>query len=296
MRDNFSDSVIMRGKPRKVPASPKVTIAIGFISRPEDNSPGEIILACESQTTYGNSKDYTAEKLNIIKFRNAKVLMANAGFVRESKLAVASIRERAANAVVESPQTVRLVIEEAMRDVRASLCYGKSITDERAFFLNLDHGFDFLIGFYFHQTLYLFHVNISGCTVCPVENENYAAIGCGDELARYLIKEYQKADPRFIHCDQIAVSIIEKVKLHIVGCGGPTRVGHVFPSAIENLHSQASIYPDGTVNLLARELERQEHTIAENRNVLMRQVIENTHRMMEQKIKEGGEITVIFER
>ena len=293
MRDNFRDSATMRQKPKQPPSRPKVTIAIGLISKPEAGKPGEIILACDSQTTYGKTKDVGSKKFTVVRFKNGKALFVHSGYVREGKMALQIIQQKAEQSDIENASSV---IQEGMRECRADLLKGLQMTaeQEQAYLKSVE--FQFLIAFYVAGQPFLLHADIHWGSVCPVENGSFSAIGePAEDLARYLIKEYHKADPRFIHCDQIAVSIIEKVKQHIDGCGGLTRLGMVFPSAIENFHSQVSIYPDGTVNLLAHELERQEQAIAENRNGLMRQVIENTHRSLERKIKEGGAITVTFE-
>lgn len=295
MRDNFPDSVIMRRKPAQVDSRPKVTIAIGLISKPEKaNGRGEIVLACDSQTTYGHTKDLNVEKFTTIRFQNGKALFVHSGYVREGRMALEIIQRKAKTARIEDAAAI---IRDGMRECRAELLKGLDLSAEKeeAFLKRME--FEFLIAFYLDGTPHLLHTDIFWGKVVPIENGRFSAIGIpGEDLARYLIKEYHKADAGFIHSDQIAVAVIEKVKEHIDGCGGPTKVGIVFPSNIENFHSQVCIYPEETVNLIVCELEQQEKSISQHRINLMRQMMEDTNKALEEKLTKNPIIIAKFER
>lgn len=224
-----------RSTPFKPSARPKVTIAIGIISRHKrhESDGGEIILAGESQTTYDDgTKDLSTQKISIIKFLNGRILMVHSGFVRPAVLAIKTIQEKAGTTTITDWKTVKNVIEESMREVRKSLIAGWDFSDDRLkTYLQLDQHFEFLVAFYCDGDPFLLHVDIYGCTACPAGNGDYAAIGVGSDLAKYLIKEFQQADPDFEFVDVIATAVIEKVKANVKDCDGATWVGFAYPDS-----------------------------------------------------------------
>jgi len=94
---------------------------------------------------------------------------------------------------------------------------------------------EFLVGYYFNGEPSLFHIDIERCTALPTENRNFAAIGIGNDLAKFLLKEYNKVDSGFACADQIAIDVIATVKDNVKDCAGPAQVGISFPSTINNM-------------------------------------------------------------
>lgn len=231
---------------------PLVTIAIGLISNRSRWGVGEIILACDSQMTFADGpKDLSAEKLSVIKFRNGRLLMAHAGYVQPAKKSIQNIQRLAANEQMENADSV---IEQGMRETRATLLAGWDFSDERKrTYLQLDQKHEFLIAYYLNGKPLLRHIDNYRCAVCPLENEKYGAIGIGNYLGLYLLKEHQMADGEFEFSDLAAISVIERVKANVDGCGGPCQVGMVVPMKNE-WQCDASIYPKPLVETTAQAL------------------------------------------
>ena len=209
----------------------KVTISIGLISKQTEKHHGEIILAADSETGYGDgSKDLDTKKLHEIQFADGRILMADAGILKNINLALAFIRDNAHSISMKNWQNVKDVIDKSMRQVRDSLLEGLNLNDERrSSFLRIDCYFELLIGFYCGGKPYLVHVDIEFCNASPVERSDFAAIGIGNDLAKYLLKEFKAADAGFALGQSEAISVIETVKANVKGCSGPTQVGLVWP-------------------------------------------------------------------
>jgi hypothetical protein len=253
---------------------PKVTIAIGIISKQVRWGEGEIVLAADSQTTFpeDGTKDLLAEKIHIIQFKNGKALIAQSGMLRPAATALAMIKDRAANTVIENQDTVGTVIRTAIRDHRKELLAEWHFTDDRMkSYLKMDVYYEFLVASYFNGNARLSHIDIYNCNFSPMEKQ-YAAIGTGSDLAKYLLKEFKDADPQFEYGDLIATSVIEKVKENVDGCGGKTHVGIVFQSTPENC-GQAFIYPDELVADVAGGLKAVDSKLSPQKKELMTRMI-----------------------
>ena len=169
-----------------------------------------------------------AKKINIIDFANARILTVQSGKAREAALAIKTIQSKAKGVKIEDYKTIKNVFEESIREVRKSLLEGWNFTEDRAkTYLQLEADCQFLVAFYFSGEPYLLHIDNYFCTLCPTDNEDYAAIGIGNDLAKYLLKEYKQVDPNFEYADLIATDVIEKVKANVKDCDGPTWIGIV---------------------------------------------------------------------
>lgn len=243
---------------------PLVTIAIGLISKRSRWGDGEIILASDSQLTFVNGpKDLHAEKLSAVQFRNGKLLMVHSGFVQPALKSVQAIRRLAE---VESIENAERVIEQGMRETRAALLGGLGLSEEREkTYLQLDNKHDFLIAFFVNGQPRLRYIDNYRCTVFPVEHQDYGAIGTGDYLALYLLKEHRAADPGFEFSDSAAISIIERVKDNVDGCGGACQLGIVLPLEKQAWHCDILIYPKHLVDTCSVEMRQLESRLSTER-------------------------------
>jgi len=233
MRDNFFTSGTIHQKPWIVPARPKVTIAIGIISKhrrfPEDK--GQIVFASDSQTTYpGGQKRLDAQKINVVNFANAQIMVAQSGSAELADAAIDILQRKAEAITVESTDTISQAVKSAVLEVRNHLKeinQGCGFTDDswKKFFMG-DNAFNLLWGYFFKGNPYLYSINIDWCFPVPVKN-NFKAIGCGAPLGEYLLREYGDASPDFEFSDVIATAVIEKVIENVEGCGRPSWVGIV---------------------------------------------------------------------
>ena len=215
-------------------------------------------------------KDLNAQKLNIIQFQNGKVLTVQAGMAQPAALTIQRLQEIAGDVRIENSQSVERVFSEAMRSVKKTLIGDMDLSDQKTKdYVNQDFGFSFLVGYYIGGKPFLGEIKLHDCTLWPVEKKDFASIGIGNHLADYLLKEYHVADADFGCGDQIAVSVIKKVKDNVKFCGGKTQIGIVFPSLMENFECNADICPDGFVNLLELNLKAQENDLLKTKNAML---------------------------
>ncbi len=255
MRDNSNGLAIIRSKPWKLPARPKVTIAIGIISkhkRHPEHKGGQIVLASDSQTTYPTGqKRLDAQKISVVRFADSKILIAQAGSAELADKAIEILKRKAKDIKIEDVETVPKAVQGAVREVRDYLIEinkGCNFTDDgwKRFFRD-ENGFNLLFGYYFEAQPYLCTVDIDWCLSLPVKG-SFKAIGSGATLGEFLLKKYNDAQPDFEYSDVIATAVVEKVIQNVDGCGSPTWVGiarYSEESIAEGLEQYG--YKDGTV-------------------------------------------------
>lgn len=267
MRDKINDLAIIWSKPFKPPARPKVTIAIGLISKSKNSrfSRGQIVLASDSQTTFGATKSLDAKKISIVQFANNSILVAQAGAVDLADRVIEIMREKAKSVPMETSETAARIAQESIREVRnhlTELNKGCNFSDDawKRFFRD-ENAFALLLGYYLNGKPYLFTIDIDWCLPIPIKN-SYKAIGCGADLGEFLLREHWQADPDFAYSEVIATSVIEKVVDNMDGCGRPTWVAITNPfSKDENTASErtdAFICRREWTDAVAKELKEQE--------------------------------------
>jgi 20S proteasome alpha/beta subunit len=195
-----------------------MTIIIGLIGK------DSIILACDSQTTYGaHTKRLNAKKISVVKFKNSEALVAESGAADLSSRVVEIFRRNAKNESLTDSDTVMRVAESSVREVRnhlVDLNKGCNFSEQGwKDYFRYENGFELLVAFYFQKRPYLYKINIEFCVPIPVTS-HYAAIGVGDTMAYHFLDEL--ADPEMLVKNALATSIyvIEKVKQNVEGCGG----------------------------------------------------------------------------
>jgi 20S proteasome alpha/beta subunit len=203
----------------------KVTIAIGLICK------RAIIIASDSQTTYGAAKSLDCQKISLVQFRDAQVAVAASGISELSNKAVQIMQRKAKDISLETPETVPSVAQDAVREIRNHLveinkgCF----TDEgwKRFFIE-ENPFELLVGFYFKEHPHLFTINLDWAIPILVTGR-YKGTGGGKNFAEYLLKEYLQSDPDFEFGLAVSVAVIDKTIDNIDGCGRPIWLGMVWP-------------------------------------------------------------------
>lgn len=252
MRDNHNDLAIMPQKRKFVPHRPKMTIGIGLISKKSPNSESVIVLAADSEMNYEDErKDLMAQKLTAIEFKNARIMTVMAGMAQPALRALQLVQDMAKNIAVESSETIHRVFADAFRMVRNEcvLESGKTDEDGQRRYLIEDCDFSMLVGYCIGEKSYLERISLMKCSLWPVENKTFAAIGIGNHLGDYLLKESSLSDPDFALGFQTAVAAVLKIKQNVKGCGGKTQIGLAMPSATGML-CNATTMPDDFVNQL----------------------------------------------
>lgn len=226
---------------RRVPApklrkiNPKVTIAIGIISKSQHGAMNRptIFLACDSQTTGpGAAKSLDAQKLRTVEFANAEILVAHAGICDLAESVIEIMQRKAKNTTLESEETVTRVAQKSICEVRDHLI---AINKECNFsedawkrFFRDENQLVLLLGFYFDRKPYLYTIDNDFCL--PIRaTKPYKAIGIGGPMGEMFLREKNQADPGFEFGWQISISVIEKVIENMDGCGRPTWVAMTYP-------------------------------------------------------------------
>ena len=236
-------------------------------------------MASDSQTTYpGGQKRLDARKICVVKFANAKILVAQAGSADLADKAIENLQRIAKNIKVEDAETIPKTVKSAVREIRnylVELNSGCNFSDDawKRYFRD-DNAFTLLFGYYFQGNPYLYTIDIDWCMEIPVKNK-FKAIGNGAALGEFLLKEYGEASPDFEYGDIIATDVVEKVIENVEGCGSPSWFGIIEPAEISIADSDFGKYKKGdiisdekcdaficqrkTTDAIAGELKRQEN-------------------------------------
>lgn len=291
-----------RGNAPRKPKPKKVTIALGVICGSADQKASAIVLASDSQTTYGTVKSLNAQKINVVNFADAQVLIAQAGTADLAEATIEIIRKKASGVCLESDETVTRIAQEAMREMRRHLIEiheGCGFTDDawKRYFYE-ENAFELLLAYFYERKPYLRTINIDWCKPIPVQGQ-FKAIGLGADMAQFLLREYQQSDPHFEAGPLIAAAVTEKTIDNIEGCGRPTWVGtvHPVPDDILEMKSKikkwagrgfyramANLVPQQYVDLMIEELRSAESKEAISRKQTLSETLSEINRKYRMKL------------
>lgn len=191
-----------------------------------------MIFASDSQTTCGAAKSLDAQKISVVNFQDAQVLVAQSGSADLADKAIEILAKKAKHIRLENDDTAAQVAKESIREIRnhlKELNQGCVTTDggwKRLFYE--ENYFQILIGCYFEQKPFMFTVDIDSCLPIPVKHP-YKAIGIGKDYGEILLRDYLQIDPDFEYAQIIASAVVEKAIDNVDGCGRPTWLGIVCP-------------------------------------------------------------------
>lgn len=197
----------------------RVTIIIGIICK------NGIIVASDSQTSWGNSKRTDTDKIHSCRFKNSKGIIANSGHAAISYKAVdiaKSICE--SQELVESRQFAENA-QKAAEKVRADLMepyrsFGSKPEDFEKLFN--DHNYSLLMANYFDGKPYIYTLDFP--PGISTKQKNYTAIGCGSNLGMFLLSWFDFSQMDTADAAITAAFIIGEVKKADAFCGGPTQI------------------------------------------------------------------------
>jgi len=191
-----------------------------------------IVLASDSQTTFGDSKRRDAEKIRVVKFRNFdKALVAQSGSVETSSRIIDVMGRLAAEREIEGEESVIKTLQDAMCTVRVELrkqhfdCPAEKFRD-----IIFAEGLDcslMVAHFYDHQP-FIHVVKFQGGTVRTAQSD-YESEGCGSSLANYLLGELctPKMDANFAKA--LAVYVVDKTIQNVNYFDKPIRLAVLWP-------------------------------------------------------------------
>jgi 20S proteasome alpha/beta subunit len=205
-----------------LPVQP-VTVIIGFTCT------NAIVMACESQITgtlYSpTAKQTKAQKIQLIDFQNAGVMVAESGTVLFSQRFADLFAQLAANREIVDEWTVPNTAQEAMRALQKELGEQLGCTAE-AFqerLLKDAINVECMFAFYIQDKPYIYTITLA-FGMAEKCREQFVAIGAGDILAKYLLDTNLTPDIPENHANLLAVHVIETVKKYDSACDGQTKV------------------------------------------------------------------------
>ena len=239
----------------------------------------EIVVASDSQTTFGTSKRSDVDKISKVEFADGAVaLVAESGSAQLSGKAIELLQRKAKGRKLDDYRLVAELAEESLREVRNSqiqINVGCDFTgDKWERYFRDEYPVELLLAYYFEDKPYIFTVDLNTCTSNKT-TLHYEAVGCGANLGGYLLGElsYQNMDPEL--ATAIAVYVVESVKKHDAYCGGATKVAVVrrkpktwagFPSAadvpLSKIYSRREVEKMvEIVSEMDKKTKKQRHTI-----------------------------------
>jgi 20S proteasome alpha/beta subunit len=202
-----------------------VTIIVGIVCE------GVIILASDSQTTSGTAKCEDARKITELIFSDGKkALVAQAGAVTLSARVVEIMEKLATKTPLSDYRAVADLATTAMRELKLELCRQNLDCTMEELHNWLRRGeleCELMLAHYFNGKPYLFTISLS-IGIANRAGSHYVAIGCGGNLARYLLSEHLPANADRQLGYAIGVYTVENVKRHDAYCGGPTRIAAIY--------------------------------------------------------------------
>ena len=218
----------MRQSPSANKPKQPMTIIAGLIA--EDS----IILASDSQTTYGVPKDLQAKKVHIVSFKNADVLVGISGSAELANCVIERFQGKAENVEITDQFTVQELIQSCVRyvmdDIRAA--QGRAYFEPRALndYIQEKWKFEIVVGHYVWKKP-IFHIINSDLCAANKQTSDWAASGVGADVGGFLLREYSNPKMAYFGAVTTAIYIVDKVTKYVAGCGGLTQVGALKMSA-----------------------------------------------------------------
>jgi len=211
-----------------------VTIIVGIACK------HGIVLASDSETTYGFAKSRDTVKVHFVEFSNGVVLIGESGNAEIASRALDHFRDSAKATELTDYQTAADVLQKAIWKVRGELltthanCSAEELTE---IIRRQELDFAFLLAYFSSEKAYFFTARLS--TGVPSRtHKHYAVVGCGADLGTYLLEAHARPNLALDLATTLAIYVVEIAKEHVAYCGGPVRVG------ILELVPLRNIYPE----------------------------------------------------
>ena len=253
-------------------------------------------MAADSQITAGELKIPGANKINVINFPHGKrALLAEAGIVPLSNRMVALVKEGARKADSVAENTIPLIVQEAVMQVRGEqmkLYPGHhSLAEWQDYFQRLSPA-ALLLAFYHRNKPRLYTITLDGC-IPHKARERFAIAGCGDYLGNYLLREYTTANTRCRFGAFVAVKIAQEVSRYVEGCGLPIKAAVIQPGPrilaselkmmsrrdVDRLcEDRVFVFPEAHIERLAGMIAKEEIVTHSARSCRIHRSLENEHK------------------
>jgi hypothetical protein len=206
----------LRRKRKKLP----VTLIVGIVCR------DAVVLAADSQTSYGTLKLAGTNKISRVDFKGGKsVLVAESGMVTLSRQAIDIFSTKAKQTAATSKEGISRLLKESLFEVRLGQIglYPKrkyTLEEWKEYFRD-KNPVELTTAYFWEDEPCLFTISIDECQV--VWAKEYSVSGVGDYLGHYLLKEY--FIPRMDRDlgAAIAIKIAKDAATYVEGCNTPIK-------------------------------------------------------------------------
>src|ERR1043165_1151921 len=207
----------LRRKPKRKPA----TLILGIVCK------DGIVVASDSQTTWGSGKSWDAKKMTEMDYPYGKVLVAEAGAVITSSKTVECLGELAKDGHLFDKHGLRELAEKAIKKTRDDLRHQQfDCTSEefREFLIVEELNCELMMAHYEGKEPRIDTITLN-LGLANRAKSFFEAVGTGGDLASCLLTDLCTPELECNIASVIAVHVVEKVKRHDPYCGGPTKIG-----------------------------------------------------------------------
>lgn len=200
-----------------------MTIIIGMICE------NGIVVASDSQTTYGTAKRIDTEKMHSIDFFDGEeVLVAQSGDAILTSRLIEIMREKADELTLSDWRAPAYCAEMAIRELKGEMLaalQGEDRPLKEREDLFLGHDASLMIAYYYEKKPHIFQIDFT--MGVAIEQKKYSCMGCGATVAEFIIGWFDCAGLSLLRTLITSVYIIEEVKKVDAFCGGPTQLAAI---------------------------------------------------------------------
>lgn len=236
-----------------------------------------IVVAADSQVTAEPTKMLNTNKVNVINFPHLKrALLAEAGVVSLSNRVVDLVKAKAANADIVDENTIPLILQESVMQVRGEqmkLYPGHHPLAEWSDFFQQRSAVALILAYYHNHKPHLYTISIDECFLYEAR-DHFAVRGCGDFFGNYLLREHTTANMPCALGAVMAVKVAQEVSRYVEGCGMPIKAAiiqsppdstpanelEMMPAKARDwLHEDRTfVFPDAHIEQLAAIITKEE--------------------------------------
>jgi len=209
-----------------------VTLIVGIIAR------DAIVFGAESQTTSGDYKTLTTNKLHFVKFKNGLAMLAESGSVENASNVIDDFTKWAVDTYITSHESAVRVLQRALHRKWEGVVeqYSKITDDLVGTIWNNQLNCAFLLGTFFDNTPAIYTADLFNQEGTRVR-EHYSAKGIGSEFGAHILQEYTAPDMGVELAAVLAIFATELAVYQSKYCGGAVRVG-VLRQIPKNLYAE----------------------------------------------------------
>lgn len=205
-----------------------MTIIVGIICK------DGIVLASDSQTSYGTSKRTDTDKISCVNFGGSQVFVAQSGNAELSSRAIEEFDKMSKSAQFDDYRKPVEILEEALRSLKQNVIHLNNwesqpgLADE--FFKDLDNNFGLMIAYYYGTPPLPYVYIVHFWPGIASRQLGFSTLGCGSTVAEFILSRSKVAEMKLGMAMMTAIYTVEEVKKVDAFCGGQTKIARLLPN------------------------------------------------------------------